>query len=62
VKSFTELLVWQKAHQLFIDTLDDINKFPQATSSKIIAGQVIRSIGSISANFSEGFNASTTKE
>jgi len=62
VKSFIELDVWQKAHHLFLDTSGDITKFPQTRAAKVITDQVLRSIGSISANISEGFNAASTKE
>ncbi|MEO0205900.1 MAG: four helix bundle protein [candidate division WOR-3 bacterium] len=62
IKHFTDLLVWQKSHQLFIDMYNKIDELPKRIAAKIIADQIFRSCGSISANIAEGFNARTTKE
>lgn len=62
VKHFTDLIVWQKAHKLFINIYKEIDSFPYKIGAKIIADQILRSCGSISANIAEGFNARSTKE
>lgn len=62
IKHFTDLEVWRRAHQLFLDLLDDIKQFPKNVVSQIIIGQMIRSVGSISANIAEGFNSRSTKQ
>ncbi|MFH0812569.1 MAG: four helix bundle protein [Pseudomonadota bacterium] len=59
VKSFRDLIVWQKAHQLFLDIVEDVEKFPRRRVAWIIADQILRSCGSISANISEGFGRKT---
>jgi len=51
---FTDLIVWQKSHKLFIDIVDDVDKFPNKRAAQIIADQILRSSGSISANITEG--------
>jgi len=62
VKHFTDLTVWQKAHKLFVNIYTEIEKFPRTVGARIIADQVLRSCGGISANIAEGFNARSTKE
>jgi four helix bundle protein len=61
ISHFTDLEVWRKAHQLFLDLLADIQDFPRHRSAEILADQILRSCGSISANIAEGFNRSTKK-
>lgn len=53
VKHFTDLLVWQKAHKLFVHIYKEIERFPRTVGAKIIADQILRSSGSISANIAE---------
>jgi len=62
IKHFKDLLVWQRSHQLFLDVLKDIERFPKNAVSRVIIYQIIRSVGSISSNIAEGFNAMTTKQ
>ncbi len=62
IKHFTDLEVWRRAHKLFLDLLDDISRFPQNEVARIIIGQMVRSVSSISANTAEGFNARSTKQ
>ncbi|MBI5683207.1 MAG: four helix bundle protein [Deltaproteobacteria bacterium] len=51
---FTELIVWQKAHQVFLDIANDVDSFPKKKTADIIISQLIRSCSSISANIAEG--------
>ncbi len=62
VKHFTDLKVWQKAHQLFLDLLQDIEHFPRTAAGRVLEDELLRSVGSISANIAEGFNARSGKE
>lgn len=62
VVHFTDLKVWQKAHKVFLDFTDDVKELPNSIVNREIIRQLIRSIGSISANISEGFNSQSTKE
>ncbi len=55
MRSFEDLIVWQKAHQLFLDVVGDVDRFPNGRVSAVIANQLLRSAGSISANVSGGF-------
>lgn len=61
IKHYTDLEVWQRAHKLFLNIVEDIDMFPNKRASNIIADQVIRSSGSISSNIAEGFNRSKAK-
>ncbi len=62
VRHFTDLVVWRRAHGLFLALLEDIKIFPKHEASRIIIDQMVRSVGSISANIAEGFNAGSTKQ
>ena len=59
VKTFKDLIVWQKSHRLFLDIAEDVDSFPNKRVAWIIADQILRSTGSISANISEGFGRKT---
>jgi four helix bundle protein len=61
LKSFQELEVWQKAHQLVLQTYRVTDSFPDRERYGIIS-QVRRSAASIAANIAEGFGRRTTKE
>jgi len=62
IRDFTELIVWQKAHQLFLNVVKNIENFPKTEVSKIVANQLIKAVGSISANIAEGFGRRQGKE
>ena len=61
IKHYTDLIVWQRSHKLFLDIVKDVDTFPNKRAANIIADQIIRSSGSISANIAEGFNRSKAK-
>lgn len=48
-------MVWQKAHQLFLQLVHDVEGFPKSRAATIVADQLLRAVGSISANVAEGF-------
>ncbi len=62
IEKFQDLIVWQKAIRLFELTVKDIEIFPKNLTARIIAEQLIRSSGSISANIAEGFGRRGHKE
>jgi four helix bundle protein len=62
IRSFENLIVWQKAHQLFLDVVRDVDTFSPNTALRVIANQLLRSASSISANIAEGFGRRTGKE
>lgn len=39
---FTDLIVWQKSHQLFLDIVKDVEGFPRKRAADIIANQILR--------------------
>ena len=61
-RKFTDLIVWQKSHRLFLDIVEDVERFPRKKAADIITGQVLRSSGSISANIAEGNGRHKGKE
>lgn len=61
VTHFTDLQVWRRSHQLFLDLIADLDPLPQKRSVAILTDQILRSVGSINANIAEGFNRSKKK-
>ena len=61
IKSFTELTVWQKAHELALTIFRLTDGFPRSDQFGIVA-QVRRSSASVTANIAEGFGRGTTRE
>jgi len=62
VRDFRDLTVWQKSHQLFLELVKDIETFPPTQAGKVVADQILRACGSISANIAEGFGRRQGKE
>lgn len=54
IKSFTELIVWQKAHQLVLDIYKVTQEFPREEIYGLTS-QIRRASVSIAANIAEGF-------
>ena len=61
IEHFTDLEVWQVSHELFLEVLKDLDGLPRSRAAATLTDQIIRSIGSIGANISEGFNRSKAK-
>ncbi len=61
IEHFTDLRVWRKAHQLFLDILADVDSFPRSRGADTVIKQILDASASISANISEGFNRSRKK-
>ena len=61
IKTYYELRVWQKAHELTLLVFRLTEKFPKSDLFGIVS-QVRRSSSSVAANIAEGFGRGTTKE
>jgi four helix bundle protein len=61
IKSFRELTVWQRAHQLALKVFRITEKFPRFDQFGIVA-LVRRSWSSVAANLAQGFGKGTTRE
>jgi four helix bundle protein len=61
INRFSDLTVWQKAHELTLAIYKVTEKFPRSEQFGIVS-QMRRSAASVSANIAEGFGRRTTKE
>jgi four helix bundle protein len=61
INKFSELTVWQRAHELTLETYRVTEQFPRSEQFGIVS-QLRRSAASVSANIAEGFGRRTTKE
>jgi len=61
INRFSDLTVWQRAHELTLETYRLTAKFPRSEQFGIVS-QLRRSAASVSANIAEGFGRRTTKE
>ncbi len=57
IKHFTDLRVWQKAHELFVSIHKAADKLSRDVAATIVVDQLMRCSGSISANIAEGFSS-----
>lgn len=60
-KNFTDLIVWQKAHQFVLDVYRFTAKFPE-TETYGLTSQLRRAAISVPANIAEGFTKATRPE
>ncbi|TAN14927.1 MAG: four helix bundle protein [Chitinophagaceae bacterium] len=60
-KNFTDLIVWQKAHQFVLDVYEYTNKFP-SSEVYVLTSQFRRAAISIAANIAEGFKKRSKKD
>ncbi len=56
-RSFTDLLVWQRAVELFTLAAGDAEQFPDGRAAYLLAGQVVRSAGAIGACIAGGYGS-----
>ena len=61
VKSFLDLIVWQKSHSLTLDIYQITNKFPSVEKYGVIS-QLLRAAYSVPSNIVEGHTRNSTKE
>jgi four helix bundle protein len=62
IKSYKDLVVWQKAHSNSLEVIKLVEKFKWCRSLDIIGKQLIRSITSVGANIAEGYGSLQGKE
>ncbi len=62
IKNYQDWKIWQLADELFDMICEDYQTFPNNKLAWIIGDQVLRSIGSISANIAEGSGRGGNKE
>lgn len=61
IKSFEDLRVWKKAHNIVLLIYKLINNFPKEERYRII-DQIVRAVISIPTNIAEGFGRFTRKD
>jgi four helix bundle protein len=61
IESFTDLIVWQEAHRLVIETYVITKKFPKEELYSLV-DQLKRAVVSITSNIAEGFSRKSYKE
>ena len=61
VSKFTDLLVWQKGHQLVLDIYSATASFPKQETYSLV-DQMRRCVVSITSKLAEGFNRQSSKE
>jgi four helix bundle protein len=61
INRFSDLTVWQRAHELTLETYRLTEKFPRSEQFGIIS-QMRRAAASVAANIAEGFGRRTTNE
>ena len=59
---YKELIVWQKAHGLALETIVAVKQVPQSYAADIMVKQLLRAVTSIGANIAEGYGRFTNKE
>ena len=61
IKSFTDLITWQKSHKLVLDIYKITLKFPEDEKYSLVS-QLRRAAISITSNIAEGFSRRTSKD
>lgn len=61
IRSYRDLIVWQKAHELTKMVIGLCSKFPRTDEAEVIKKQLLRSATSIPANIAEGYGANKGK-
>ena len=61
IRSYRDLVVWQKAHGLAKMVIEICKTFPSTDEARIIKNQLIRSCTSVPANIAEGYSGNKGK-
>jgi four helix bundle protein len=61
IKSYRDLIVWQRSHKLAKEIIKASRKFPDSEEARIIKKQLIRSSTAVPANIAEGYGANKGK-
>jgi four helix bundle protein len=62
IKTFRDLIVWQKAHEMDLRVIELVSAFPRQQPFWVIGDQLLRSSTSISANIAEGHGSYRGRE
>lgn len=62
VKNYTDLLFWQKSHQVVLLILSIMKRLPKTMENQVVLKQIFRSATSVSANIVEGFGRYNGRE
>ena len=62
IKTFRDLIVWQKAHAMDLQVIELVASFPRLQHFWVIGDQFLRASTSISANIAEGHSSYRGKE
>jgi four helix bundle protein len=62
IKSYKDLIVWQKSHTNSLEIIELVESFRWCRSLDVIGKQLIRSITSVGANIAEGYGSFQGKE
>ena len=62
IKTFRDLIVWQKAHEMDLRVIELVSSFPREQPFWVIGDQLLRASTSISANIAEGHGSYRGKE
>jgi len=62
IKTFRDLIVWQKAHEMDLRVIELVSSFPREQPFWVIGDQLLRASTSISANIVEGHGSYRGKE
>lgn len=62
IRTFRDLVVWQKAHEMDLRGIELVTSFPRQQAFWVIGDQLLRSSTSISANIAEGHGSYRGKE
>lgn len=62
IKTFRDLIVWQKAHEMSLRVIELVASFPREQPFWVIGDQLLRAATSISANIAEGHGSYRGKE
>lgn len=61
IRNFKDLIAWQEAHKLVLETYKLINIFPKSERF-VLSNQLSRAVISVSSNLAEGFSRQSKKE
>ncbi|MEX0930395.1 MAG: four helix bundle protein [Candidatus Paceibacterota bacterium] len=61
IKSFTDLISWQEAHQFVLDVYKETQNFPKEELYSL-TNQLRRSVVSVTSNIAEGFARQSAKD